>query len=57
MISQAPRTVPKRRRAPVDKTLLLIVALLLMFGLLCLFSATYYTHKADSSHCDPVFCY
>ncbi len=42
MISQAPRTVPKRRRAPVDKTLLLIVALLLMFGLLCLFSATYY---------------
>ena len=32
----------KRRRAPVDRTLLLIVALLLMFGLLSLFSATYY---------------
>lgn len=32
----------RARRAPVDKTLLLIVALLMMGGLLSLFSATYY---------------
>ncbi|NLO86661.1 MAG: putative lipid II flippase FtsW [Clostridiales bacterium] len=32
----------KAAGAPVDKTLLLILAMLLMFGLLALFSATYY---------------
>jgi len=32
----------KRRRAPADRTLLTILAMLLMAGLLCLFSATYY---------------
>ncbi|MEG1570385.1 MAG: FtsW/RodA/SpoVE family cell cycle protein, partial [Clostridia bacterium] len=36
------RRKPVNSRAPVDKTLLLIVALLIMFGLLALFSATYY---------------
>ena len=34
--------LPKRKRRPVDKTLPVIVALLLMMGLVTLFSATYY---------------
>lgn len=33
---------PERKRAPVDSTLLTVLALLLMCGLLTLFSATYY---------------
>ena len=33
---------PAPRRKPADRTLLLIVALLVMAGLLTLFSATYY---------------
>ncbi|MEG0638447.1 MAG: putative lipid II flippase FtsW [Clostridia bacterium] len=42
-----PEPIQRRRKlvnphAPVDQTLLLIVALLIMFGLLALFSATYY---------------
>ena len=32
----------KRRHAPVDKTLVVILCMLLMAGLLALFSATYY---------------
>ena len=34
--------LPKRKRGPVDKTLPVIVGLLLMMGLVTLFSATYY---------------
>lgn len=34
--------LPKRKRRPVDKTLPVIVGLLLMMGLVTLFSATYY---------------
>lgn len=37
-----PVILPKRKRRPVDKTLPVIVALLLMMGLVTLFSATYY---------------
>ena len=36
------QTAPRRGRAPVDATLLTVLALLLMCGLLTLFSATYY---------------
>lgn len=34
--------LPKRKRRPVDKTLPVIMTLLLMMGLVTLFSATYY---------------
>ncbi len=37
-----PVILPKRKRRPADKTLPVIVALLLMMGLVTLFSATYY---------------
>lgn len=37
-----PVILPKRKRRPVDKTLPVIVTLLLMMGLVTLFSATYY---------------
>lgn len=37
-----PVILPKRKRRPVDKILPVIVALLLMMGLVTLFSATYY---------------
>ena len=40
MLTTAPRR--RRRPKPVDKTLLTIMAMLLMLGLLTLFSATYY---------------
>ena len=39
--------LPKRKRGPVDKTLPVIVGLLLMMGLVTLFSATYYYNAQD----------
>ncbi len=45
MIERIPQTKPRmkpKRRPTVDRTILLLVALLLMGGLLTLFSATYY---------------
>lgn len=44
-------SAPAPRRKPVDKTLLTLMILLLMLGLLTLFSATYY--KARNSTGDP----
>ena len=35
--------LPKRKRRPVDKTLPVIMMLLMMMGLVTLYSATYYT--------------
>ena len=37
--------LPKRKRRPVDKTLPVIMTLLLMMGLVTLFSATYYNDQ------------
>ena len=42
MIQRASARPPEQKRRPVDRTLLTILALLLMGGLLTLFSATYY---------------
>ena len=39
--------LPKRKRRPVDKTLPVIMALLMMMGLATLFSATYYTAELN----------
>ncbi len=55
-ISQTQVPVTRKRRAdakqpPIDKTLLLIVFLLIMMGLLTLFSATYYQAVTDG---DPL---
>jgi len=42
-MTQQTLILPKRKRRPVDKTLPVIMALLMMTGLVTLFSATYYT--------------
>lgn len=39
--------LPKRKRRPVDKTLPVIMALLMMMGLVTLYSATYYTAQSS----------
>lgn len=41
-IERSPRRTLRRQKAPVDKTLLSVVVLLLLCGLVTLFSATYY---------------
>lgn len=39
--------LPKRKRRPADKTLPVIMALLMMMGLVTLYSATYYTAQSS----------
>ena len=43
--------LPKRKRRPVDKTLPVIMTLLLMMGLVTLFSATYTMPRMAATRC------